>query len=231
MAPPTATQSLTAPDADWRQSVEVDLPPILSAALDAFSEQGFHGTSVRDIARRVGVTVPSLYYHHANKEAILVDLLNQSLDHVGRVCSAALAATGPAPHQRFFAMIEGLLRVVVHGGPLAMMHYELRALTEPERSVYAARRREFELQLTESIEQAAAAHIFDVTHPREASRAVLGMVQAIPVWYRPERGDMTPDEVADHYLDLIAHLVGASPGVITAVRAGTLSRQGSTLTD
>lgn len=223
MAPRTATEPKPV-TSDWRQSVVVDLPPILSAAMQAFSEQGFHGTSVRDIARRVGVTVPSLYYHHANKEAILVDLLNQSLDHVARVCEAALDEAGDAPHQRFFAMIEGLIRVVVHGGPMAMMHYELRALTEPERAVYVARRREFEIQLTEAIEQAAEAHLFDVSHPREASRAVLGMVQAIPVWFRPEGGELTPEEVAEHYLDLVAHMVGAAPAVIAAVRSGSLNR-------
>ncbi len=47
----------------------VELSPILSAALDAFYEKGFHGASVRDIARRVGVTVPALYYHYDSKEA------------------------------------------------------------------------------------------------------------------------------------------------------------------
>jgi AcrR family transcriptional regulator len=36
---------------------------ILSAALDLFAEQGFAGTSVRQIAQAVGVAESALYYH------------------------------------------------------------------------------------------------------------------------------------------------------------------------
>ncbi|WP_245567497.1 TetR family transcriptional regulator [Nocardia vinacea] len=37
---------------------------LLGAALDTFYENGFHGTTVRDVVRRVGRTVPSLYAVH-----------------------------------------------------------------------------------------------------------------------------------------------------------------------
>lgn len=43
---------------------------ILAAALDLFAEKGFHGTSVRDIARAVGVRESALYNHFENKDAI-----------------------------------------------------------------------------------------------------------------------------------------------------------------
>jgi len=58
--------------ADWRLYEPLELTPILTAALEAFYEHGFHGTTVRDIARRVGQTVPSLYYHHDSKEGAFV---------------------------------------------------------------------------------------------------------------------------------------------------------------
>lgn len=67
---------------DWRILEPMQLSPILTAALDAFYETGFHGTSVREIARRVGVTVPALYYHHENKEGLLIALLELSTSDV-----------------------------------------------------------------------------------------------------------------------------------------------------
>src|SRR6478735_2072273 len=57
---------------DWRDCRPVELTDLLRHASEAFYEQGFYGTTVRDIAARLGVTVPALYYHHENKEAILV---------------------------------------------------------------------------------------------------------------------------------------------------------------
>ena len=39
--------------ANWREFQPLGLDPILEHALEAFSENGFHGTTVRDLARRV----------------------------------------------------------------------------------------------------------------------------------------------------------------------------------
>jgi AcrR family transcriptional regulator len=50
---------------------------ILDAALDLFAENGFFGTSMREIAKRVGVRESALYHHFASKEAILQGLIQQ----------------------------------------------------------------------------------------------------------------------------------------------------------
>lgn len=48
---------------------------IEEAALRLFLEQGFAGTSVREIASAVGVTVPTLYYHFGSKDGLLGSLV------------------------------------------------------------------------------------------------------------------------------------------------------------
>ncbi|TQS42518.1 TetR/AcrR family transcriptional regulator [Cryptosporangium phraense] len=50
---------------------------ILRIALDLFTRQGYEGTSIRDIAEALGTTKSSLYYHFANKEAIVQELVTQ----------------------------------------------------------------------------------------------------------------------------------------------------------
>jgi AcrR family transcriptional regulator len=49
---------------------------ILEAALDLFARHGFMGTSVRQLARTVGLRESSLYNHFANKEAIYHALID-----------------------------------------------------------------------------------------------------------------------------------------------------------
>lgn len=49
---------------------------ILRVALEQFTERGYEGTSTKDIADALGVTKSSLYYHFANKEAIIRALLD-----------------------------------------------------------------------------------------------------------------------------------------------------------
>ena len=48
---------------------------ILDRALDLFAEHGFYGTSMRQIARAVGVRESALYHHFPGKEAILHELI------------------------------------------------------------------------------------------------------------------------------------------------------------
>ena len=43
-------------------------------ALDLFTEQGYDGTSLREIAEQLGVTKAALYYHFESKEDILMAL-------------------------------------------------------------------------------------------------------------------------------------------------------------
>jgi AcrR family transcriptional regulator len=47
---------------------------ILDVALDLFTDQGFDGTSMREIAERLHMSKPAIYYHFASKEDILVAL-------------------------------------------------------------------------------------------------------------------------------------------------------------
>lgn len=49
---------------------------ILWDSLDLFSQNGYYGTSMNDIAEKVGITKAALYKHFSGKEKIFEELLN-----------------------------------------------------------------------------------------------------------------------------------------------------------
>ncbi|MFN2174581.1 MAG: TetR/AcrR family transcriptional regulator, partial [Anaerolineales bacterium] len=53
---------------------------ILEAAVQIFSQKGFHASSMKDIANAVDLQKASLYHHVSSKQEILALLLDQSLD-------------------------------------------------------------------------------------------------------------------------------------------------------
>ncbi|MTH46604.1 HTH-type transcriptional regulator RutR [Intestinirhabdus alba] len=53
---------------------------ILTAALDAFSQVGFHGARLEQVAERAGVSKTNLLYYYPSKEALYVAVLRQILD-------------------------------------------------------------------------------------------------------------------------------------------------------
>ena len=65
---------------------------ILDVAVDLFIEQGYAGTSVRDISERLGMTKGSLYYHFASKEDVLNALVTPLMEDLDRFTADATTA-------------------------------------------------------------------------------------------------------------------------------------------
>jgi AcrR family transcriptional regulator len=57
-------------------TVEKNRRKIERAALQLFTRKGFHGTTVREIADRAGISMGKLYIYYDTKEDIFVDLAN-----------------------------------------------------------------------------------------------------------------------------------------------------------
>ncbi len=193
---------------DWRTLQPLDLSPILSAALDAFYETGFHGTSVREIARRVGVTVPALYYHHENKEGLLIALLELSTSDVLSRAHAAAAEGAGDPVRRLANVIEAIVLRMTMRSALAALEGEARYLSPENRQRYRAVRKGIEKLVREIVEEGTATGDFDVDDPAETTRALLGMCQSIPRWYHAE-GTLSPEAVAKKYVAIALKTVGA----------------------
>lgn len=58
---------------------------ILDAAAELFAEFGYHGTSLRDISRRVGISHPGMLHHFASKPTLLGAVVDLLEDHAQQV--------------------------------------------------------------------------------------------------------------------------------------------------
>jgi AcrR family transcriptional regulator len=101
------------------------LSRIRDAALQLFLEQGYHGTSMRQIARRAGVAPAAIYNHLASKEALFVDLLSDLLPH--RAMLRAMAeASGDSVEQLVSDATRRVAEVLADQDPnLRLMFIEL----------------------------------------------------------------------------------------------------------
>lgn len=80
---------------------------IVSAASDLFTQQGFEATSMSAIAKKAGITPNTIYWYFANKDDVLIAVLNDVLA-TGLVMVAA-SGTKP-PKQRILDMINFIER-------------------------------------------------------------------------------------------------------------------------
>ncbi|WLQ37608.1 TetR/AcrR family transcriptional regulator [Streptomyces castrisilvae] len=204
------SQDIAAPAEHWRSYRPLALHPILLRAMEAFNEHGYHGTSVRDIAGRVGVTVPALYYHYANKQALLATLLETSIKDVLDRCRAAAAEAGDDPLARFCGMVESIVLSMAHRRQLAFLDTEIRSLEPENRARYVALRDYLEHMLLDTVEAGRARGVFATPIPADAVRAVLIMCQGVANWFR-EDGPLTAEQVAERHVLLSLGTVGHPP--------------------
>lgn len=197
-------------DTDPQTHEPVGAPAILKHALAAIEEHGYHGTTVRDIARRVGVTVPTLYYHFENKQAILVELLMSSMELLLARCRVALAEAGKNPADRFVALITAIVEFMAKGGSHGLLDSEIRSLEPANRTKYIALRDELETQLHGIIADGIAQRAFTTPYPIETGRAVLTMCHSVPRWFN-HTGPLTPQQLAERYVTIALNAVGHRP--------------------
>ena len=82
---PGATRQTT-PTRESRRQLKSRL--ILDAALEEFSAQGFDGVSMTAIAKRAGVSKPTLYQYFGDKDGLFANVLQEGCDHIMTPLSA-----------------------------------------------------------------------------------------------------------------------------------------------
>ena len=122
---------------DLRKAKRVsDQPPeagstrerILDVALDLFIEKGFDGTSLREIAEKLGFTKAALYYHYASKDDILM-ALHMRLHDVGRDGMKHLT-DGPVSLVVWESLVDTVLGQMLAQRKLYLMHERNQAALE-----------------------------------------------------------------------------------------------------
>lgn len=99
------------PERKQQQRSVVTQQKLLDAAIEAFSENGFKGTSTRDIADRAGVHHPLITYHFKNKD----QLWRAATDRIFREFNISLVkAMAEVPDVEPKAKAEAFIRTYLH---------------------------------------------------------------------------------------------------------------------
>lgn len=169
---------------------------IFEAAARLIASEGFHGMSMRHLARGADTSLSNLYNYFASKEEILFALQRQAFETLVASASAALEEvedpTGRlyifiSHHLRYFAEHPEVMRVLVHEA--ASLPREQRRTVRRLKEDYFRLGREI---LRRLIEQGCAGAESEAREPvadAELDRiaySVFGMLNWIYGWYDPE---------------------------------------------
>lgn len=173
-----------------------DLDGLLLVAARTFTERGYDGTSMEDLAKRLGITKSAIYHHVDGKEELLRLATDRALDGLSAAAAEAAALDAPAI-ERLEHVVRRSVEVLVDELPYVTLLLRVRGNTPVERRAIA-RRRELDHAIAELVAEAERdGDIRPDVDPALTSRLLFGMVNSLVEWYRPTRGGATGAELAD----------------------------------
>lgn len=158
----------------------------MAAAGRLFAERGYHGTSMRDLGRELGLLGSSLYAHVSSKQDLLVEVVERGSELFGEAAGKALAREGGFA-DRLAALIEGHVRVVVDHIDVARTFLnEARTLDAPHRQRVLAARDQYEDAFRQVVREGLeVGEVRPGVDPALASIMILSVLNAVERWYDP----------------------------------------------
>jgi len=172
---------------------------ILNAALAAFGEKGFHGASMRDVARGAATSLSNLYNYFPAKSDLLAALLRMANDELLRRIETAVDGAGRRAAARLRAAVVAHVGFVVEHQVLSLVALsEIRYLTGAARTRVVAARDSTQGIYEEIVAAGVASGEFGTPYPDDAARNIVSLCSAISTWYRAD-GRLSTEELGEQH--------------------------------
>lgn len=167
---------------------------ILRSVGDVLRESRLSSLTMQDIADRLGITKGNLYYYFRDKQDILFQCHMQCMD----ISLKALARLDPdsSAKARLLDLLVQHIRGMIEDGLGSVLLTDLENLNAAQRTIYVAKRDKFEAGVRHLVDVGVARQEFVCVDSKLASLTILGAINWVPKWYRPE-GRLKATEIAE----------------------------------
>lgn len=194
-----------AEDASARPAAETRQQQIYAAAARIICDKGYGSASMSDIAEAMGMTKAGIYHHIVSKDELLFGIMSYGMDMAEEMVLDRLRDIRD-PLERLKATIRGHVLLLTRDRPkeVTVILNESHALSGELRERIDARKRGYVRFLMETIEELIRDGRARDVDPRAATFALLGMVNWIYQWFRPD-GRLKDTELAESFTDIFLH--------------------------
>ncbi len=191
---------------------------ITTAAEQLFGRQGYHATTIRQVAGALDLQGGSLYAHVSSKEALLAAVVERSADRFDSAMSAALDCNDD-PSAQLRHAVAAHVGVITENLPAATVYFQdWRHVSTPRLRRLRHRRDAYEQRWRDLIQTGVGEGHFGCTDVDMAARLCLSTCNWVYQWFRPD-GELTADTVAEQIAGLL--LDGLRPASRPSIEEST----------
>jgi AcrR family transcriptional regulator len=191
-----------------RETVVDSRQEILRTAARLFQQRGYDATSMNDVAAALKLSKGGLYHHFQSKDEILFEIMNHAMEITQELVIAPVRRI-VGPEERLRALIRLHIEVVLspRDREITVMLHENHPLPPALRKRINSRKKEY-IHFVESLitdvqtNAQRSSHAKCAVSSRAAAFALLGMINWIYQWYKPE-GDLQANNLVPQFTDLV----------------------------
>lgn len=174
---------------------------VLLAAVRMFNANGFHATSLEDVAASLGVSKPTIYHYLGNKDQVLFECVTRGIEQLVEAADQAHAVPGTGLDRlrtflrRYGEVIMGDFgRCVIRTSDEALSEESARRFRQLKREIDTAMR----ALVAEGVEDGSIA----TDDARLTAFTLAGALNWPARWHRPE-SDESAEDVAREMVDIL----------------------------
>ena len=175
---------------------------LMQAAVKMFNQNGFHATSLDEVAQSLKISKPTIYHYLGNKEQILMTCLEAGVAHLLQAAKQVQQQHyDGASKIRAFLSLYGLRilddfgRCVILTPDEVLSKQALQQLYTQKRQVHQA----FVSILEQAMQEGAIHHQH---HPKLLAVTLTGAMNSAATWYRAD-GELSANEVVTQMVDIL----------------------------
>jgi AcrR family transcriptional regulator len=200
--PQKAKRLAAAPERNNTERDEAVRRRIIRAAAEIYRECGYERAGMTDIARRLGMTAPALYWYFRSKQDILVAFLEHTVADLIQFVRSLVHSNDPK--QRLWEFMHAYVLWQLQQQELSAAYERIYALGHLRNSLPEKQRQRI-TGLEQEFYGMCRDLIAGVQGKRERNAAVafalIGMVEHLISWFRPN-GTLSVKQIATQYADL-----------------------------
>lgn len=174
---------------------------VLRAAVRMFNSQGFHTTSLDDVAASLGVSKPTIYHYLGNKDQVLLECVTRGVEQLRAAADAAHAQPGTG-----FDRLRDFLRryavIIMDDFGRCVIRTADEQLTDESSVRFRALKREIDKAMQGFIAEGIADGSIATTDVTLTGFTLAGALNWPARWHKAD-GRLRPEEVATQMVDIL----------------------------
>lgn len=193
-----------------RSAADEKRSELVREAAALFDREGYHRTSVSDIAAAAGIRKPTLYHYFTGKDEILFWIHEEFIDLLIARHEARQDVPMPAPQALLEVMGDMLDVISTQRGHVRVFFEHFRELPPEQQALVHEKRARYQRYVEDVIRRGVEAGELRPVDVRFATLGLFGMCNWAYQWYRPE-GRLRGREVAYLFWDILMRGLESSP--------------------